>query len=400
MPYRTTIIMNILFLSRWYPYPPNNGSKLRIYNLLRGLSQQHQVTLISFADDPESIAIAPEMKAVCKEIHLITYKPFNPASSSALLGFFKPTPRSIIDTFSEEMKNAIEQAISRQRYNVVIASQIDMAVYGRYLGALPAIFEEAETGVLYEQFSQAGSLMAKLRYGLTWFKYQRYLRELLKKYFRLCTVASGQERRLLANAVGSNIQIEIIPNGVDATGCTPVQQSPQPNTLIFTGSLTFSPNHQAMVWFIGQVFPLIHNTIPEARLIITGDHANKPLPSKQNVILTGMVEDVRSLVAQCWVSVAPIFSGGGTRLKILEAMALGTPVIATSKGAEGLNVEAGRHLLIADTPQAFADAAINLLQQPQLRRNLADEARQLILKQYDWSVITPRLLDIVEAVVK
>jgi glycosyltransferase involved in cell wall biosynthesis len=131
---------------------------------------------------------------------------------------------------------------------------------------------------------------------------------------------------------------------------------------------------------------------------ITGDHADLPLPPADNLALTGFVDDVRPLIASAWVSLVPIRVGGGTRLKILEAMALGTPVVATSKGTEGLDAKHGEHLLIADSPEAFAEAVIRLLQEPGLRRRLADKAYQLVQERYDLAALIPRFLDLVERV--
>jgi glycosyltransferase involved in cell wall biosynthesis len=160
------------------------------------------------------------------------------------------------------------------------------------------------------------------------------------------------------------------------------------------------PNDDAMVWFLREIFPRVQAKLPALRLTITGDHGNRPLPPSPagKVTLTGFVDDVRPLIAQSYISLAPIRFGGGTRLKILEAMALRTPVVATSKGAEGLDVEHNEHLLIADTPQAHAEAILRLLQEPGLRQRLADKAYQLIRQKYDWSVVTPRFLELVERV--
>jgi glycosyltransferase involved in cell wall biosynthesis len=138
--------------------------------------------------------------------------------------------------------------------------------------------------------------------------------------------------------------------------------------------------------------------VPGVGLTITGDHAGLPLPCTNHVSLAGVVDDVRPLIASASVSLAPIRVGGGTRLKILEAMALRAPVVATSKGAEGLDVRDGEHLLIADTPEAFADATIRLLKEPGLRERLADNAYQLVREHYDWAVVMPRFLHLVERV--
>jgi len=154
-----------------------------------------------------------------------------------------------------------------------------------------------------------------------------------------------------------------------------------------------------MQWFVREVFPLILKKVPDANLIITGDHANLPLPDMRNITLSGYVDDIKSLIASCNVSIAPIWSGGGTRLKILEAMAIGTPVVATSKGAEGLLVQDGKQILIADQPEKFAEHVIKILTDKELRDSLSANALQLIEENYDWKTIMPNFLRLLEMVV-
>lgn len=389
--------MRILFLSPWYPYPTNNGSKLRIVNLLRGLARQHEVTLLSFADQPQADQNSPELRSLCSEVQVVPWKPFQPRSWRARLGFFSLTPRSVIDTFSLQMKQQIKQALTERSYDLVIASQAGMAGYGSYFGGLAALFEEVELGVPYESFIQSGSAWSKIRSGLTWAKHRRYLANLLQ-YFGACTVVSDQERQLLSHTIPTYRAVEIIPNCINLADYNDVCQTPQPNHLIFTGSFRYSANHDAMMWFLQEVYPYVQSQVPDVRLTITGDHANLPLPPVSNVTLTGFVEDVQSLVASAWVSLAPLRIGGGTRLKILEAMALHTPVVATSKGAEGLEAQSGQHLLVADTPQAFAEAIIQLLKDPRLRQQLANNAYQLVSERYDWAATMPRFLNLVDRV--
>ncbi len=167
--------MRILFLSRWYPYPPNNGSKLRIYNLLKGLCAHHEVSLLSFADPAEMTANIEKPLENFKEIRIVPRKPFDPLSSKSRLGFLSVTPRSFIDTFSPKLADKIEQIINSDNIDLVIASQIDMAAYGRYFQQLPAIFEEAEIGVLYEQYNNAATPIQKIRHWLTWTKHKHFL---------------------------------------------------------------------------------------------------------------------------------------------------------------------------------------------------------------------------------
>jgi len=391
--------MNILFLSAWYPYPPNNGSKLRIYNLLRGLAQYHEVTLLSFADQPVEDSKATALRSLCRKTQVVTWKPFKPRSLRARLGFLSSSPRSVVDTFSREMEQRVKQTLSAGNYDMVVASELTSASYAPCFCGLPALFEDAEVGVLYEQFVHAPSSWRRFRYGLTWAKHRRYLARLLS-YFRVCTVVSECERQLLSSAVPGYGAIEIIPNCISLHDYCDVHEMAKPNTLIFTGSFRYFANHDAMIWFLHEVYPRIQAQVPSTHLTITGDHANLALPPAENVTLTGFVDDVRPLIASSWVSLAPIRLGGGTRLKILEAMALRTPVVATSKGAEGLDVQPNKHLLIADTPETFAEAIVSLLREPGLRQRLTDNAYQLVRERYNWPVVMPRFLNLVERVAR
>ena len=387
--------MRILFLSRWFPFPTNNGSKLRIFHLLQGISRQHEVFLISFFDPSEAALDITRFKAICKKIWTVEWEPFDPNSRPARFGFLSSKPRSIIDTFSVEMRDTIRDAISEFSIEMVIASQIDMAAYGPYLSGLPAIFEEIEVGVLYEQYSRSDTSRHKLRYGLTWLKQRHFLKTCLKHY-RLATVVSEREKLLVHKHVNENARIEVIPNCVDLAQYGIKTADPLANSLIFTGSFTFHPNYEGMFWFTQQVLPLIRKHVQDVQLTITGNHDGFRLPDMQGVRLTGYVDDVRPLISQSWCNIVPLHSGGGTRLKILESMALGTPVVATSKGAEGLDVENGVHLLIADTAEEFAGAILQLLVDDVLCHRLTENAYELVRTNYDWTKVMPRFLEIVE----
>lgn len=391
--------MHILFLSNWYPYPASNGSKLRIFNLLRGLSQHHTITLVSFVDADDQPDPHSPLHRFCAAVHTVPKKLFAPDSLRAKAGFFSRNPRSVLDKFSPDMAQLIADVVVTTDIDLVIASQVDMAGYRRYFADLPAIFEEVEVGVLYEQMATAVTWQQHLRHQLTWQKHRGYLQRLLRTYDGV-TVVSAQEAALLQKTGIASKPVTVVPNGVDAASYQTETAVPQPNTLIFTGSFSFRPNYDAMVWFVGEVLPLVRAAVPDVRLIITGKHGNRPLPSLDNVELAGFVDDVRPYIQNSWVSIAPILSGGGTRLKILEAMAAGTPVVATSKGAEGINVTDGIEMFIADTPQAQADAIIRLLRDADLRQQMAAKARQIVQNQYDWSVIVPTLLAEVNRIMK
>lgn len=416
----------ILFLSRWFPYPPSNGSKLRIFNLLRGLGEAgHSVRLLSFVEpdyqpsdvsartneDPwRSEAALAGLRPYCQSVWATPWRQFAPDSRRARLGFFSATPRSVRDTWSAGMAQRIGQELAAHRPDLIIASQIDTAAYVPANSGVPALFEEVELGLMVEQTAAAATLGQRLRHSLTWAKYRRYLASLLGR-FSACTVVSQREQRLLAAAAPGFPPAEIIPNCLHLPDYppgprnnaplhppSPIYQStlPQATTLIFTGAFTYHVNYAGARWFVEQVLPLVQAQVSDVRLTITGNHADRPFPQVAGVTRTGFVDDVRPLIAGAAVCVVPIWQGGGTRLKILEAMALGTPVVTTSKGAEGLVAQPNVHLLIADEPAAFAGAVVQLLADASLRQRLAEQARRLVEQHYSWPLVMPRFLQLVQ----
>ena len=389
--------MHILFLSRWFPYPPDNGSKIRIYNLLRGLAKRHQMSLVSFYDPIVGEPDKSHLSAYCRDIQAVPWRPFQPDSRASRLGFFSATPRAYLDMYSKEMEQRIQASIREGEIDFVIASQIDMANYASSFAGKPAIFEEVEVGVWRDHITRAQSLPVRLRSSLTWAKHRRFLSELMR-YYQLCTVVSEKERQILLQEVSHDVKVEVIPNCVDLGTYQAVKELPEPDSLIFTGSLSYQPNYDAMCWFLEEVYPLVRSLVPQARLAITGDHAGLPLPNADGVTLTGLLPDVRPWIARAWCSVVPIRTGGGTRLKILEAMALHTPVVTTSKGAEGLTLDPGKHVLIADQAHEFADCIVRLLQQPVLRQQLADDAFRLVEARYNWESVLVRYLSLIDEV--
>jgi glycosyltransferase involved in cell wall biosynthesis len=384
--------MKILFLSRWFPFPADNGSKIRIHNLLKGLSEYHEVTLLAFYDPEESSLEDVEQYSFCKQLKAVPWEPFDAKSQKAIFGLFSLSPRSLLDTHSPQMESLIRDAISGEKFDVIIASQLTMASYFPAFGGLPAIFEEIELGLYLDQAFNDGNWIQQLRLRLTWFKLKRYFLRLLNS-FVLCTVVSEREREIFRkNFPRHGNKIEVFPNCVNLDDYQGTDKTVKSCQLIFCGSFRYRPNYFAMQWFVGHVFPLILEKVPDVQLVITGDHANLPLPDTRNIILAGYVDDVKSLIAACSVSIAPLWSGGGTRLKILEAMALGTPVVATSKGAEGLLTENGEHILIADQPEIFAQSVIKILSDKELSDFLSSNALQLVKTKYDWRTIMPKFL--------
>ncbi len=396
--------MQILFLSGWFPFPPNNGSKLRIYSLLRGLARHHTVTLVTYADPPRpgrqdgaaAGEVPDELGKLCKEIHVIPFRPYRPTSIRALAGLFSPTPRSLVAMHQPAMAARIRAVCAANHIDLVVASQWRTAAYWRSCAPLPVLFEEVELGLFADQLARAGTGLGRLRHRLPWIKLRWYLRRLLPRLAG-CTVVSEQEHELLLELAPGYGDVHVIPNGIWLEDYPATDCEPQPNSMIYTGALTYGPNLEAMQWFIRRVFPLVREQVPGATLTITGDHAGIGLPDTPGVELSGHLEDIRPPLARSWISVAPLHTGGGTRLKILEAMAMKTPVVATRKGVQGLAVENGRHALLAEDPGPFAAAILRLLASQELRSELAEGAFRLVEENYNWDRLMPQFLAVMEA---
>jgi polysaccharide biosynthesis protein PslH len=391
--------MRILFLSDWFPVPVDNGSKLRIYNLLRGLAEKHEVTLLSFSENKDANPDHPDLLSICQDIKIIPKKTFNPRNHKDLSGFFSSKPRLIRDTFSPEMAQSIKEHVSITNFDLVIASQLGTASYRQFFRNIPAIFEEVEIRTFYEKFRHARTVKGKIRDGLTWFKHRQYLAGLAQD-FEACTVVSEKERALVSQTIPNLRRVEVIPNFIDFDHYSEVQVCPQPKTLIFTGSFRYLPNYDAMVWFIRKVFPRLQECIPDVQLFITGDHGDLPLPEARNVTLTGFVRDIRPLLASAWVSIVPLREGGGTRLKILEAMALGVPVVSTSKGTEGLDLIEGKHFLMGDSAEVFAENVLLLFEDSIFRNRIVDQARQAIRDKFDRKTVFPQFENLMTGMIR
>jgi glycosyltransferase involved in cell wall biosynthesis len=192
--------------------------------------------------------------------------------------------------------------------------------------------------------------------------------------------------------------VEVIPNVIDLSQYSTTDHNRQPASLIFTGPFCYEPNYHGFVWFQHHVCPLLATRHPELEVIATGDHGGRLIPNPARVTLTGYLPDVKPLLAQATCCIAPLLEAGGTRLKILEAMAMRTPVVATSKGAEGLKAIDGEHLLIADRPGEFANAVTMVLTNPALAQRLSENAHRLVQAEYDVQAVAEQFLDLVQHV--
>jgi polysaccharide biosynthesis protein PslH len=394
------VAVRLLVLSSWFPNPPVNGSKLRAWHLLQELARRHEISLLSFAERDEAApADLAALATLCADVRVVPGNPHKPEKPLDWRGYFGEMPRSYAQTFSPIM--LAHAAAGAARAEAVIAFQVGTALYLNSHIQVPTIFDEAEVTTIRDGVSSgpAGAIQ-RWRRRLTWRKYAAFTKQLVAASSRT-TVVSDVERAALGEAGCDLSRVDVLPNGV-AGEYLDISENKLPDSLIYSGSMTYGPNLDAVSFFVSDIYPRIREVRPHVSFTVTGGHAGVPLEplAREGVVFTGFVEQIARHVARSTISVVPLRRGGGTRLKILEAMALGTPVVATSKGAEGLEVRHEEHLLLADDAESFARCVVDLLDDPARASRLAANARRLIAERYTWHRIGQGLEQILQDAVE
>jgi polysaccharide biosynthesis protein PslH len=397
--------MKILFISTWFPYPPDQGSKIRAYHLLRALAERNETILLSFQDTRIESAWLEHLKKLCPRIEIVARNPFSAGQAKRAMGWLSLRPSSVFATYSHEMAEKAIAIASEWHPDTIVALTFVAAPYalmGKDILAHPALVVDVDylmAPILREAFQRSQGSLIRARRWLAWWKFRRYENWLYSQFDLSLTVTEHDKQEMLQLLDGRPQEVVVVANGVDTIYNQPGGVKPEPDTLVFNGALTYSANYEAMGFFLGRVFPSVQEHVPGVRLRITGKTdgvALDRLPMNEHVSLTGYLEDIRPTIAASWACVVPLLTGGGTRLKILEAMALGTPVISTRKGAEGLDATDGQHLLIADTPDRFAELTVRLLRESELRATLSSNARRLVQDKYEWAEIRRHVCGLVE----
>jgi glycosyltransferase involved in cell wall biosynthesis len=303
---------------------------------------------------------------------------------------------------SELYTRRLADWLTREPFDVVQIGGIEMAPYLDVLdAACPrplVVFDNLNCEYLLQQRAFLTDLRAPARWPgaaysfVQWRRLRRYEAQVCRRADRVIAVSDADAAVL--HKLVQGLDVTVVPNGVDTRTYTPpLSHSSIPN-LVFTGTMDFRPNVDAVLWFTRKVLPQVQAEAPGLHFFVVGQRPHRRLDRLRDdpaITLTGWVEDTRPYIAAAAVYVAPLRIGGGTRLKLLEAMAMSKPVVATRLGAEGYPVTDGRELLLADTPADFAAAIVALLRAPERRAELGQAARTFVEQRYDWQAIVPRV---------
>ena len=392
--------MKILVLSPHVP-APMAGASTRDYHVVKALASRHEVTLLTLnesvvegaASDRESVARLVTSMRVIEGAH--SHSKRRTQLTTLARGRSYLLSRSTIP----EMQEAIDEAFAQQRYDLVICESVMLAGYRLPPGSR----------VIIDQHN--------LEYELCWRTYQREkpgprklynwleARRLKPEELRRCReaslvlVTSEREYRELKRQAPSCV-LALVPNGVDTAFFQPTGRKEEvEQRLVFTGSMDYYPNTDAALFFARRCWPLIQARLPQATWTIVGKNPPpqiRRLAELPGVTVTGSVPDVRPYLEEAAVAIAPLLIGSGTRLKILEAFAMQKAVVSTRLGCEGLHVEQGRELVIADEPEHFAEEVIRLLQDAAARKALGAAGRDLVEMEYSWDGVARRFLQALE----
>jgi sugar transferase (PEP-CTERM/EpsH1 system associated) len=399
--------MKILWVKAGGLVPPDTGGKIRSYNILRQLSKHHAVTFFTFYAAHENDVHA-ELSQIFQRVIQIPLDLPPPKSAGEFLDYavnlFSREPYNLTKYCRPVVRKKLRALLQEETYDVIICDFLATA------GAIPwdwpcpkVLFAHNVEAVIWRRhYEVARNLFWKALSFREWKTMEAAERRYLQKADHVLAV-SDNDREVFATFLDPQ-NLTVIPTGADTEFFQPSGETEKPNSLVFTGSMDWLPNEDGILYFANEIFPLIRRQAPDVTLCVVGRKPSRRLQDLAsrvpNIRLTGWVEDVRPYLAQGEVFIVPLRIGGGTRLKIFEAMSMAKAVVSTSIGAEGLAVKNGEHLLLADDPASFAENTVRLLGNASRRTQIGQAARHLVQENYSWATVSRGFAQVLESVVK
>lgn len=397
--------MTILFLSQIVPYPPHGGVLQRGYNLVRQLGRRARVHLLAFVhpDVLKTDAAVEESRAVLSEMcETVEYFPLWPKRSrghrlaALAAGACSSQPFSVIAHRSATFGRRVTDTLAARRFDLLHVDTLALAPFVERHRAIPSVLthHNVESMLMARRAEVERGALARRFLAREAAKLQAY-ESLVSPTFDVNIFMSPQDEAALASRV-PGLCGAVVPNGVDVEYFAP-DATPETPALIYTGGMNMFANRDAVMHFLEAIWPAIVAARPDVRFYAVGQDPPKDLLAlaarDPRIVVTGYVDDIRPFVRQAAVYVVPLRVGGGTRLKVLDAMASGKAIVSTAIGCEGLDVTPDEHLVVADRPDAFAQATLRLLADHERRRAFGAAARARVERRYAWSVVGTELLD-------
>lgn len=397
--------MKILWIKAGGLVPLDTGGKIRSYHILKELARKHHVTFFTFyAAHPEDAH--PDLDRIFARVVSVPLDIPKPGSAADYMNYarrlFSRFPYAMAKFYHPAVTKKLREVLRQEKYDVIVADFLVAAGVVPWDSSCPKLLftHNVEAMIWQRHCEVARNPLWKL---VCWREY-RAMESCERRYLKLADrvlTVSEVDRNVFAGFVNPN-KIEVIPTGVDVDYFRPEPAATDANSLVFTGSMDWLPNEDAIFWFMETILPAIRQELPDITVEIVGRRPSGTLKARaareKGVVVTGQVEDIRPYVRHAAVYVVPLRVGGGTRLKIFEAMAMGKAVVSTTIGAEGLPVTHGQNIVLADEPEDFARQVVRLLRAPPERSALGQAARQLVESKYSWSAVAARFEEVLASV--
>lgn len=384
--------MKILFLANRIPYPPYRGDKLKIYNLAKRLKDRHELYLLTFTQTEEDKTYKAELEKVFKEVHLV-HLPKWKSALNCLAAAWDSKPLQVLYFQSAEMRRALNDLLQKYSFDAVHVQHLRMSPYMVDRKNIPSILDLPDAFSLYWERRKAvkRGLLTQIFENIEQKRVLSY--ESILKDYRLSLVCSQEDLEYLQQKHSAD-NLRLLPNGVDLdTFKAGDHDYGHSHTLLFTGNMDYAPNVDAVAYFVKDIFPKIHEKFPDTRFIIAGQRPVKKVMelASDKVIITGFVKDLAAVYNSASIVVAPLRFGAGTQNKVLEAMAMGVPVVCSNIGFKGLGIASSEGAIMQTDPRAFAESVNELLASQQLREETGSKGLAVIRQRFGWDAIAKQL---------
>lgn len=389
--------MKILFISSRFPYPALKGDQVVLFNRLKHLSKKHEVTLLTFYQNDKELKYLEQVKQFCVRLETVKLPQYESALNLLFFGLFSLLPLQTIYFRSEKFASKLRELLKAEEFDLVHTYLMRMAEYSRHI-VNPKVLELIDC------------MQLNLEKRLAFIRHpqKKFYEEELKRII-------GYERKVIREHDASTVVSDAdndylhldntvtIPLGIDTERYCRNAPPENNKTIIFSGNMSYYPNESAIVWFLDNCFTAVRQSVPDVKLKIVGINPGSNIRRYHDghaIFVTGFVESIVDEMTTAQIAIAPMQSGYGMHIKILEAMSCGLPVVTTSSGKGTIAAEHGTHLWVADNEKNFTDACITLLENRKSAEAIGQNARDLIVGKYSWESSIARLEQTYEEIVR
>lgn len=399
--------LNVLFFSQRFPFPMDTGGKIRTGKILEQLKDIFDITLVSNVESPKDDKYLDQVKSLCADFHPVPWKEATKRTFKFYIRLFRSLfsryPFTVINDYSAEIEAVLLRLTNEKRFDLLICDFLQPSLNFKRLNGVPTLLFEhnVESVIARRHFETSRNPIAKIFWWLQCRRMERYEKEACRKFTGTVTVSENDKSSLVEFGIEN---VFAIPTGVDTDYFAPREDRVNNNSLVFTGSMDWLPNEDAIQFFVRDILPRVKQKVSDITLTVVGRNPSRhflnEIKRHPEVTVTGRVDDVRPYMSSHALYIIPLRIGGGTRIKAYEAMAMGRAVISTRVGVEGLPVRHGEELIIADGPEQFASSIVQLLGDAVARAKIERNARSLVQHHFGWKTVADSFADVCSRVVQ